>query len=47
MVNLKAAIVGAASILFLVWLAYTRIKNDRSKKKMRKMRKEKSKKKKI
>ncbi len=47
MINLKAAIVGLASILFLIWLAYVKIKRDRSKKELRKIRKKKSRKKKI
>ncbi|MGZ7108698.1 MAG: hypothetical protein ACXVH2_09010 [Methanobacterium sp.] len=47
MINLKAAIVGLASILFIIWLLYTKIKRDSLKKKMMKMRKEKSRKKKI
>ncbi len=47
MINFKAAIVGFVSILFLLWLIYTKLKKDSEKKKMIKMKKEKSKKKKI
>lgn len=47
MINLKAAMVGFASILFLLWLIYVKIKKDSNKKKMRKIRKDKSKNKKI
>jgi len=47
MINLKAAIVGFASILFLIWLSYTKIKNRRNKKEEIKNRKKQSKMKKI
>ena len=47
MINFKAAIVGFISILFFLWLVYSKLKRDSEKKKMRKKRKEKSKKKKI
>ena len=47
MINLKAAIVGFVTIIFVLWLLYAKIKKDNSKKRMRKMKKERSKKKKI
>lgn len=47
MINLKAAIVGFASILFLVWLAYVKIKDRKSRKDGIKNRKKKSKMKKL
>ncbi len=47
MINLKAAIVGFVSILFILWLIYAKVKRDSEKKKIMRMRKERSKKKKI
>ncbi|MGF7119514.1 hypothetical protein [Methanobacterium oryzae] len=47
MINLKAAIVGFASILFLLWLLYAKIRNNLNIKKQHKIRREKSKNKKL
>ena len=47
MINLKAAIVGFASILFLIWLAYAKTRNIQNKKEELKNRKKRSKMKKI